>query len=79
VVVVSISSQAGPEAFRRPLERELLALRDSGGRVEIVSPDAESLQAFGPNLMDYGRRPAAAANGMRQGKAGLDTLPDIWG
>jgi NTE family protein len=78
VVVFSISSQAVPEPFRRPLERELQALRDSGSRVEIVSPDAESLAAFGPNLMDFGRRPAAAANGIRQGNTGLDTLRDLW-
>jgi NTE family protein len=78
VVVVSISSQAIPELMRRPLERELLALRDSGSRVEVVSPDAESFAAFGPNLMDFGRRPAAAASGMRQGKLGLDTLAELW-
>jgi NTE family protein len=79
VVVVSISSQAIPEALRRPLERELLALRDSGSRVEVLSPDAESFEAFGPNLMDFRRRPVAAANGIRQGKAGLETLRDLWG
>ena len=79
VVVVSISSQAAPEAFRRPLEREVLALRHSGGRVEIVRPDAESIEAFGPNLMDFRRCPAAAANGIRQGRASLDTLRDLWG
>jgi len=79
VVVVSISSQASPEVFRRPLERELAALRDSGSRVELINPDAESLEAFGPNLMDFGRRPAAAASGMRQGKAGSHTLLDLWG
>ncbi len=78
VVVVSISSEASPEVFRRPLERELLALRASGSRVEIVRPDAESIEAFGPNLMDFRRRPAAAASGMRQGKAGLRTLLDLW-
>jgi NTE family protein len=78
VVVVSVSSQAVPEALRRPLERELLALRDSGSRVEVLTPDAGSLEAFGPNLMDFGRRPAAAASGMRQGKAGLDTLLNLW-
>jgi NTE family protein len=78
VVVVSISSQAAPEPFRRPLERELQTLRDSGSRVELVSPDAESLAAFGPNLMDFGRRPAAAVNGIRQGKASLDKLLDVW-
>jgi NTE family protein len=78
VVVVSISSQAAPEVFRRPLERELAVLRDSGSRVEPIHPDAESLAAFGPNLMDFGRRPAAAASGLRQGKAGLSTLTDLW-
>jgi NTE family protein len=78
VVVVSISSQAAPEVFRRPLERELAVLRDSGSRVELINPDAESLEAFGPNLMDFGRRPAAAASGMRQGTAGLRTLLDLW-
>lgn len=78
VVVVAISSQAVPEVLRRPLERELLALRDSGSRVEILSPDAESFEAFGPNLMDFGRRPAAAANGIRQGKAGSDTLLNLF-
>jgi NTE family protein len=78
VVVVSISSQAAPEVFRRPLERELAVLRDAGTRVELINPDAESLEAFGPNLMDFGRRPAAAASGMRQGKAGLHTLLDVW-
>jgi NTE family protein len=78
VVVVAISSPAVPEPLRRPLERELRALRDSGSRVAIVSPDTESFAAFGPNLMDFGRRPGAAASGMRQGKAGLDTLLDLW-
>jgi NTE family protein len=79
VVVVSISNQFFPEAMRRPLQRELTALRDSGSRVETISPDAESLQAFGPNLMDFGRGPVVAANGMRQGRAGLDTLRELWG
>jgi NTE family protein len=78
VVVVSISRQAPGEVFSRPLERELLALRDSGSRVAIVTPDAESIEAFGPNLMDFGRRPAAAASGMRQGRAGFGTLRDLW-
>lgn len=34
---------------------------------------------FGANPMDFGRRPAAAASGIRQGKAGLDTLRELWG
>jgi NTE family protein len=78
VVVVSISSEAVPEVLRRPLERELAALRDSGSKVEILRPDAESFQSFGPNLMDSRRRPAAAASGIRQGKAGSEALRDLW-
>ena len=79
VVVVSIGSRDSPEVFRRPLERELLALRDSGSQVEVIMPDAESIAAFGPNLMDFRRGPAVAASGVRQGKAGLDALPYLWG
>jgi NTE family protein len=74
VVVIAISSEAVPEVFRRPFERELTALHDSGSRVEVIRPDAGSFESFGPNLMDYTRRAAAAASGVRQGRAGVGTL-----
>ena len=54
-------------------------LRESGSRVELIRPDVESQEAFGPNLMDHRRRPAVAASGLRQGKAGLETLRLFWG
>jgi NTE family protein len=79
VVVVSVSGEGAPEVFRRPLERELQLLRDSGSRVELIRPDAGSIESFGPNLMDHRRRPAAAANGLRQGQAGVETLRALWG
>jgi NTE family protein len=79
VVIVSVASQASPEVFRRPLDRELKALQESGSKVEVLRPNAESLEAFGPNLMDYRRRPAAAASGLKQGQAGLDALRAVWG
>ncbi|HWE50721.1 MAG TPA: patatin-like phospholipase family protein [Bryobacteraceae bacterium] len=79
VVVVSVSSAALPEVFRRPLERELQTLRDSGSRVELIRPDAGSAESFGPNLMDYRRRPAAAEAGIRQGKGGIEGLRELWG
>jgi NTE family protein len=78
VVVIALGSDAAPEVFRRPLERELLALRESGSKVELIRPDAQSFEAFGPNLMDHRRRPAAAASGLRQGRVGLETLRDLW-
>jgi hypothetical protein len=68
-----------PEVFRRPLMRELEALRESGNRVEVIRPDAESQESFGPNLMDYRRRPVAAASGVRQGRLGSEAVAAIWG
>jgi NTE family protein len=79
VVVVSMSSQALPEVFRRPLKREMEILRGAGSRVELIRPDAESVASFGPNLMDYRRRPAAAESGIRQGRLGSETLREVWG
>jgi len=79
VVVISLNSAALPEVFRRPLDRELQTLRDGGSRVELIRPDAGSLEAFGPNLMDYRKRPAAAQSGMRQGKGGIEGLRELWG
>lgn len=79
VVVILLSGTAMPEVFGRPLERELKVLRDSGSRVELIRPDAGSIEAFGPNLMDYRRRPAAAEAGIRQGKAGVEGLREHWG
>jgi NTE family protein len=79
VVIVAVSSAALPEVFRRPLDREMKVLGESGSRIELIRPDAESLASFGPNLMDARMRPAAAANGIRQGKAGLESLKTLWG
>jgi NTE family protein len=78
VVVISISSEVMPEAFRRPLERELGVLREGGSRVLVIRPDAESFASFGPNLMDYRKRPDAAQSGIRQGQAGSDALRELW-
>jgi NTE family protein len=79
VLVVSVTGESLPEAFRRQLEGELQTLRESGSRVELIRPNPESLESFGPNLMDYRRRPAAAASGLRQGQSGFDTLRVVWG
>jgi NTE family protein len=78
VAVIAVSRADTPAVFSRPLERELQALRDSGSIVELIRPSAECLEAFGPNLMDARRRPAAAAAGLRQGQAGSDALRAIW-
>jgi NTE family protein len=53
-------------------------LTDAGAKVEVVYPDAGSVTAFGINLMDARRRPAAAKAGYAQGKAEADALKAFW-
>jgi NTE family protein len=78
VAVIAVARADAPPVFSRPLERELNALRESGSQVELIRPSAECLEAFGANLMDASRRPAAAAAGLRQGQAGIETLREFW-
>jgi NTE family protein len=66
------------EVFKRRLEAELEALRQSGSRVELIVPDAASLEAFGLNLMDFRRRPAAARAGLAQGRSAAPQLRAEW-
>lgn len=83
VVVVSVISAAmmdNPmfEPFRLTLEKELDVLRESGSRVELITPDAESAAAFGINLMDQSRRAGAAREGVRQGRAAANQIRSAW-
>jgi NTE family protein len=48
---------------------EALTLERRGARVETVSPDAASLAAIGPNLMDPRPRAKVIAAGLAQGRA----------
>jgi NTE family protein len=65
--------------FRRQLDDELVILRESGTRVELVVPDASSIGAFGPNLMDPRNARGAAEAGLAQGNLEAATLRDVWG
>jgi NTE family protein len=78
VVVVAVTAGMGGEAFRRPLDGELEALRASGSEVVLVVPDAASIEAFGPNLMDFSRRAAASDAGYRQGTVEAARLAPAW-
>ncbi len=53
-------------------------LRAGGSRVETVLPDGDSRNAFGDNLMDLSRRPAAARAGYDQGRARAEQLTRFW-
>jgi NTE family protein len=48
---------------------EAASLRRRGAKVQVVSPDAGSVAAIGPNLMDEARRDPVIAAGLAQGRA----------
>ncbi|HEY8866239.1 MAG TPA: hypothetical protein VIM22_04840, partial [Solirubrobacteraceae bacterium] len=65
---------ASPFGALGPLSRsvaaiEALTLERRGARVATVAPDAASLAAIGPNLMDPGPRSQVTQAGLAQGRA----------
>jgi NTE family protein len=65
-------SRGTPFAALGPISRsvaaiEAAALRRRGAEVLVISPDAESIAAIGPNLMDAAPRPHVVAAGLAQG------------
>ena len=81
--VVVVAPLATPtqriSSLARPLlDREVVGLRAAGSRVEVIVPDAEAREAFGPNMMDAGRRRPAAETGERQGKTSAGELRAVW-
>jgi NTE family protein len=81
VAVIAVRIEVdGPrtERMRKALDDEIQVLRDSGGRVELIVPDAASGAAFGVNLMDFRRRPGAARAGEAQGRALAPDLKAFW-
>lgn len=72
VMVVAVTAgEGGPMTAlsRTDLSREVEILRAGGAEVTVVMPDEAALRAFGPNLMDFTRRPGAAEAGRAQGRA----------
>lgn len=82
VAVVELRSTAidpaMAERFQHALDRELDVLRSTGSRVELIVPDTASMEAFGPNPLDPGKRKGAAAAGVAQGKASADRMREFW-
>ena len=87
VVVVSVTggmeraAKAFPglaERAKKRMDDELIAITSRGGQVRMILPDAESMAAFGTNLMDFSRRGEIADAGLRQGKLEAANLRDFW-
>lgn len=83
VVVVAVrlgaAGGAAMDAIARRFGEEVQSLQDGGATVIVLSPDEASQTAFGANLMDFRRRPAAARAGLAQGKAEAAALAAAWG
>jgi NTE family protein len=62
----------------RQARAEAEALKAAGSRVELVFPDAASLEAMGFNRMDSSRRGISAEAGMAQGRALAAQLAGHW-
>ena len=56
------------------LESQVEGLRKQGSRVEVITPDADSLAAMGTNQMDPATRIPAARAGFAQGKREANRL-----
>jgi NTE family protein len=79
VIAVRLAGGELGERMMAPLERELQAIRDAGGEVELLVPDEASMTAFGANLMNPRNRPAAAKAGLDQGRKAAESLKRFWG
>lgn len=82
VVVVALRLGAGGgalgEAIARRFDEEVESLKDGGATVLVITPDEAAIAAFGPNLMDFRRRPDAARAGLAQGLAYAKDLQAFW-
>jgi NTE family protein len=82
VVVVAVRIGGDSDIARRveaQTQAEVESLQDGGAIVVVIGPDDESQAAFGPNLMEFARRPDAAQAGIAQGRAQAAILKDVWG
>jgi NTE family protein len=59
-------------------EIEVETLRSGGAMTLMITPDALSLAAFGPNLMDASRRAGAVDEGVRQGRGQARLVAEFW-
>jgi NTE family protein len=67
-----------PAGWRSDLAAQVEELRAGGSTVETVLPDADSLAAFGDNMMNPATRVAAARSGHRQGQGVAGRLAGFW-
>jgi NTE family protein len=80
VVAVRLGAAGGAlgERIAARFNEEIETLKGGGATVVTITPDDASVEAFGPNLMDFRRRPGAAKAGLAQGLAYAQQLAPYW-
>ncbi|HEY0437684.1 MAG TPA: patatin-like phospholipase family protein [Phenylobacterium sp.] len=80
VVAIQVAGSSGPlaEQTAARFNDEIESLQGGGATVVTITPDEASVAAFGPNLMDFRRRPDAARAGLAQGQAYGEQLKPFW-
>jgi NTE family protein len=81
VVAVRLGAAGGAAAERiaARFDEEIETLKGGGATVVTITPDDASIDAFGPNLMDFARRAGAAGAGVAQGLAYAADVKPYWG
>ena len=78
VLGVAVVGNVGLDIMKARAEAELATLRASGVQVELIIPDANCREAFGPNLMDASRRGVVALAGVVQGREEAARIKTFW-
>lgn len=78
LVVVAIPMAFAEERMLKRVNAEGEAVVKADGRFDVIAPDAQTQDAFGPNLMDGSRRVQVVEQGMRQGRAIAARVKAFW-
>ena len=78
VIAVAVIPPGGATFMAARIDPELAQLRRGGSHVELITPDAASLDVFGPNLMDASRQAAVLDAGVKQGRAEAVRIRSVW-
>jgi len=78
VAPIGARSEGIDPLLGRQARQEAEVLRAAGSRVDLVFPDAGSLEAIGINRMDVTRRDKAVQSGIVQGKSLASRLRSAW-
>jgi NTE family protein len=78
LAVVVIPMAMAEERMLKRVNAEGEAVVKAGGRFDVISPDALTQDAFGPNLMDGSRCVQVVEQGMRQGKVIAARIKAFW-